>query len=242
MRDPGQEVVVRPTRFEDRNQIVALCERVYPFSPPWSTAQLASHLEVFPEGQFVAEELHTGRILGMASSLVIRWDDYDFQENWRDFTDHGMFTNHDIERGRTLYGAEIMVDPATRGLGIGSRIYRARRELARRLKLLRIRAGARLRGYSRHSSEMTPDEYVFRVIRGELRDPTLSFQIKHGFHVLAVVHDYLRKDPESLGNAAVIEWINREVAGPADQVARDSDFERELQAFYRKHPEVASGD
>ncbi len=238
----GREVVVRHTRFEDGDQIVDLCERVYPFSPPWSKPQLASHLEVFPEGQFVAEERPGGRIVGMAASLVIHWDDYDFQENWRDFTDHGMFTNHDMERGRTLYGAEIMVDPASRGQGVGSKIYRARRELVRRLKLLRIRAGARLRGYSRHSSEMSPEEYVIRVIRGELRDPTLSFQIKHGFHVLAVVQDYLRKDPESLGNAAVIEWINREVATPGDQVERESAFELEFQAFQRRHPELAADE
>lgn len=235
MSDFRGPTMVRTTRTEDHRQIEELTRKVYPFSPPWSKAQLESHHRVFPEGQFVAEQ--GGRIVGMAASLVICWDDYEFQENWRDFTDHGMFTNHDIERGRTLYGAEIMVDPECRGLGVGSQIYKARRQLVRRLGLLRIRAGARLRGYSRHSGEMSPEEYVIRVIRGELRDPTLSFQLHHGFHVLAVVQDYLRKDPESLGNAAVIEWINQEVARPGDRITLDSAFESELNAFKRHHPD-----
>jgi GNAT superfamily N-acetyltransferase len=165
---------------------------------------------VFPEGQFVATD--GDRIVGMAASLIVLWDDYDFEASWRDFTAAGMFTNHDPDRGRTLYGAEVMVDPSRQGSGIGGRIYQARRELTVRLGLRRIRAGARLRGYHRVSTEMTAEEYVARIERGEMRDPTLSFQLRHGFRVIAVVSGYLGHDPESLGYAAVIEWLN-----PAEQ-------------------------
>jgi hypothetical protein len=48
-------------------------------------------------------------------------------------------------------------------------------------------------------------------VQGELSDPTLSFQLRRGFRVLATVSGYLRHDPESLGYAAVIEWLNPEV-------------------------------
>lgn len=137
-----------------------------------------------------------------------RWDDYDFGTDWRDFTAGGMFTNHDPEHGRTLYAAEVMVDPVWRGRGIGARLYDARRELTIRLGLRRIRAGARLRGYHRFAADMTAADYVRRVERGEVRDPTLSFQLGRGFHVLTVISGYLRHDPESLGYAAVIEWLN----------------------------------
>jgi GNAT superfamily N-acetyltransferase len=147
-------------------------------------------------------------VVGMAASLVVLWDDYDFDTSWRDFTDQGMFTNHDPVRGRTLYAAEVMVDPERQGRGIGSQIYAARRELVQRENLRRIRAGARLRGYHRYAAQMTPAEYVERVVRGELRDATLSFQLRRGFRVLTVTPGYLRHDPDSLGNAAVIEWIN----------------------------------
>jgi GNAT superfamily N-acetyltransferase len=152
----------------------------------------------------------------MAASLIVLWDDYEMDMSWRDFTEHGTFVNHDPEHGRTLYGAEIMVHPAYQGRGIGKELYRARRELAVRFGLLRIRAGARLRGYHRHAGRMSAGEYVLRVVGGEIGDPTLSFQLKQGFRVLDVVKDYLRHDPESLGYAAVIEWINGEIARSAD--------------------------
>lgn len=201
-------VQVRNTRVEDFDGIIELTRRVYPTTPPWTRQQLTSHLEVFPDGQFVA--LADGQIVGMAASLIVLWDDYSFDTSWRDFTAAGTFANHDPERGRTLYAAEVMVDPERQGEGIGSLLYEARRELCVRLKLRRIRAGARLRGYSKVADRMSPEEYVEHVERGELHDPTLSFQLKHGFHVIAVVPGYLRQDPESLGNAAVIEWKNPE--------------------------------
>ncbi len=161
----------------------------------------------------------------MAASLIVLWDDYTMGASWRDFTDHGMFTNHDPEKGRTLYGAEIMVHPEWQGKKVGTLIYEQRRALARRLGLLRIRAGARLRGYHRYADSMTGEEYAIQVARRELWDPTVSFQIRRGFHILAVVENYLRHDPESLGHAAVIEWLNPDVAKPGDAAGRDPCFD-----------------
>jgi len=213
---PSTKIVVRQTSPDDFAGIVALSEAVYPGSPPWNDSQLSSHLAVFPGGQFVAVEEPGSRVVGMAASLVILWDDYELHMNWRDFTDHGMFTNHDPANGRTLYGAEVMVDPGIQRRGIGKRLYQARRALVEGMGLLRIRAGARLRGYHRQAKKLTPDEYVRRVVSGQIKDPTLSFQLREGFRVISVVSDYLKSDPESLGHAAVIEWLNPLVASTDD--------------------------
>lgn len=214
-------VRVRHTEPRDFEGVIELTRRVYPTSPPWSGEQLASHLRVFPEGQFVAErEGHPG-IAGMAASLIVRWDDYEPTASWKDFTDAGMFTNHDPVAGRTLYGAEVMVDPAIQRSGTGAALYRARRELATRLGLLRIRAAARLRGYHRHAHRMSAEEYAQGVVHGRIKGPTLSFQLREGFRVIQVVSGYLKADPESLGYAALIEWLNPEVATEADYARQD---------------------
>jgi GNAT superfamily N-acetyltransferase len=218
-------VEVTQTRPEHFERIIEICHAVYPDSPAWDPDQLASHVEVFPEGQLTAVEIDSGRAVGMAASLVVLWDDYEFDHTWREITGDGYFTTHDPQNGHTLYGAEIMVDPVFQGMGVGGRIYEARRALVQRRGLLRIRAGARLAGYLDHADEMGPEEYVVRVIRGQMRDPTLSFQLRQGFHVLAVTDRYLMKDPASQGHAAVIEWINEEVARPGDYAGRDPKFE-----------------
>jgi predicted amidohydrolase/GNAT superfamily N-acetyltransferase len=199
---------VRRAETADFPGIVEVCRAVYPESPPWSLLQLQSHQDVFAEGQLVVEERGTGKVVGFAASLIIHRDDYDWGDGWRIFTDNGMFTNHDPENGRTLYGAEIMVHPDYQGTGVGSELYRAREDLMRRLGLKRIRAGARLRGYGQHRAALTPEQYVAEVTARRIWDPTLSFQLNRGFRVVGVVSNYLRHDPESLGYAAIIEWAN----------------------------------
>jgi len=206
------EIVVRPTAEGDFAAIGELCRRVYPGHPPYGREELKSHRALFPEGQLTAIERRGGddgdeRVVGMAASLIVTWDDYEIDLHWYDFTADGFFTNHDPS-GRTLYGAEVMVDPKCQGRGVGSRLYQARDELLDRLGLARIRAGARLRGYHAYADRLSAQDYVGKVVAGEIRDPTLSFQLNRGFRVLAVISGYFANDPESLGWAAVIEKLN----------------------------------
>lgn len=219
-----RRVIVRNTTPDDFAGIIALTKATYPGSPPWSVSALASHVEQFAEGQFVAIDTQSDAVVGMAASLIVLWDDYEFDDSWRDFTAGGSFRNHDPARGHTLYGAEVMVSPGRRGLGIGKAIYAARVALAERLELWRIRAGARLRGYHRYAHRMSAREYAERVVRGTITDPTLSFQLRQGFEVLGVVAGYLTNDPESLGWAAVIEWRNPAFTPPPDRDQRYAGF------------------
>lgn len=207
---------VRNTTDKDFADISSLCLKVYPFSKPWIEDQLRSHLKFFPEGQFVIEELSTKTIVGMCASLVVLWDDYNNKGSWSQFTDRGWFTNHNLKSGKTLYGAEIIVDPSYQGRGLGRMLYKARRDLVIELKLLRIRAGARIRGYSKYAETYSPQEYLKKVHDKIIFDPTLSFQQKEDFKFISYVENYLQNDPESLGHAVVIEWLNPEIATAAN--------------------------
>lgn len=203
-------------RAEHFLAIQNLCKKVYPFSKPWSLQQLESHQSHFPGGQFIAVDTSTGAVVGLAFSLVIDWDDYSPQDNWVDLTSGGFFHNHNPKKGKTLYGAEVMVDPALQGRGIGKLLYEKRRELANKYGLKRIRAGARMRGYGKFKDKLSPTEYVKQVIENKIYDPTLSFQLRQGFVVIDVAKNYLYNDPESLGYAAVIEWLNPQFATEFD--------------------------
>jgi len=207
-------LVVQKVEAVHFKKIQELCQRVYPFVKPWTEAQLNSHLSVFPEGQLIIIDPKTKNAIGYAASLVLNWTDYEMQDSWTDLTDSGFFTNHDLTaEGKTLYGAEVMVDPAFQGQGVGTLLYQARAELVEKLGLLRIRAGARMRGYSKYEHQFpSARDYLIQVVSGNIFDPTLSFQIKRGFKVLALVSGYLGVDPESKGYAAVIEWLNPKVA------------------------------
>src|SRR5579863_5630480 len=179
------EIVIRQMTFSDIPKVVELQQCVFPGMPTWEAQELAHHLAVFPEGQLVAID-DAGRILGSASSLIIDWDDYSEDAKWSTITGDGSFDTHN-PLGKTLYGADMGVDPAAHRRGIGSMFYERRKKLVRERGLKRLLTGGRIPGYAQVSSEMTPMEYVEEVIRGTRKDPTLSFQLANGMVVLDVV-------------------------------------------------------
>ena len=216
LTQPSRGVRIRHLAVRDFNRIAEMGLDLYPDMPPWTDAELQSQLDHFARGQMVAVEDDSDRVIGYAASLIIAWEDYGHGHTWSQVTGQGTFRTHD-PTGRTLYGADVMVDPAAQGRGIGKLFYAARRQLTVDLNLRRIRAMSRLRGYHEVAPTLTPAQYVEKVVAGQLGDATLSFQLRQGFRVLDVVPGYLKNDPESLGHAAVIEWIN-DAYVPADDV------------------------
>jgi GNAT superfamily N-acetyltransferase len=197
--------IVRRTQAQDIPELIALQARVYPSIPPWSQRKLREQLEVFPQGQIVAE--NEDGLVGCASSLIVLWDDWAESHSWKEITGSGTFDNHNPD-GRTLYGAEVFVDPAMRGLGVGHLLYEGRRSLCRAMNLKRIIACGRLPGYHAHAADMSVEFYAQKVVWGDLHDPVLSFQLKEDFSYCGVVEDYLPEDHESCGHASIIAWLN----------------------------------
>jgi hypothetical protein len=84
-------------------------------------------------------------------------------------------------------------------------LYEARKDLVRRDGKRGIIAGASLPGYFEHKDEMSAAQYVDDVVAVRLTDPTLSFQIGHGFEVRGMLEDYLEDEADD-GWAALIVW------------------------------------
>ena len=159
----------------------------------------------FPEGQQVAE--CEGQIVGFASSLVLKWDDYGIDHTWKEITGDGHFTTHDASGG-TLYGADLAVDPVSGGYAAARALLQARRRLCRRRNLCRVIAPVRLAGYAPLSRDMPAERYVMRVIWGDIDDPWLRFHMSHGLQYCGVVHGYQPDDAAACGNAALLAWLN----------------------------------
>ena len=200
-------VIIRPMQDGDMAAASALQARVYQSIPAFSQQQFDSLLQHFPRGQVVAES--DGQLVGMALSLVVLWDEYSLHHTWASVTGDGMFNTFD-PHGRTLYGIEVCVDADCRGQGVGRRLYEARRWLCRAMNLKRIIAGGRLPGYVNYATQMSPEEYAKRVVWGDIYDPVLRFQLDEGFDYCGVLHGYLPTDVDSVGNAALIVWLNRD--------------------------------
>jgi GNAT superfamily N-acetyltransferase len=199
------KIVVRQTQTSDFDALLKLQARVYPSIPAWKRDQLIQQIEIFPEGQLVAEL--NGRIVGAASSLVILWDEWAEEHSWKEITASGTFDTHNPE-GFTLYGAEVFVDPKLRGKRVGHELYEGRRKLCKRLNLRRIIACGRLPGYHAVSDKMPVELYAKKVLWGDLNDPVLNFQLREGFRFCGIMHNYIPEDGDSGSHASLIVWIN----------------------------------
>jgi predicted amidohydrolase/predicted N-acetyltransferase YhbS len=219
---PG--ITIRQMAADDVPAVVEMQSRVYPEKMAWSSDELLHHLEVFPEGQLVAANAE-GQIVGSASSLIIDWDDYAESAQWPIITGRGTFDTHN-RLGKTLYGADVCVDPATRRSHIGTQFYDARKKMVRERGLKRLLTGGRIPGYSKVAGQMTAQEYVSEVVRGKRTDPTLSFQLANGLVVLDVVPGYL-EDPDSGGFATLLEWLNPEYVTTVGLESREYEVEPE---------------
>ena len=201
----SKRIKVRQLKLEDYDQLIDLQELAFPGMPTWSREQLTSQLDILPEGQICIEYDH--KIIASSSSLIVDFDIHEDFDSWQRISDNGYITNHNPD-GDTLYGIEIMVHPDYRGMRLSSRLYDARKQIARKYNLRSIVIGGRIPNYHKNKAKMTAREYVDRVISKELYDQVLTAQLSNGFVLKRIMPTYLKSDTESVGHATLLEWPN----------------------------------
>jgi GNAT superfamily N-acetyltransferase len=160
--------------------------------------------EICPDCNFVA--MVDGHIVGLGAGFLIDFDFEDTDHTFMEILADGYYTNHS-PAGSYYYGADISVHPHYRRRGIGARLYEVRKELVRRLNRRGIVAGGVMPGFAAHKHRMTAHEYIDKVIRGELYDSTISFQMHQGFKVMGLLENYIH-DAASDNWSALILWEN----------------------------------
>ena len=198
--DPSLGLIVRLSEAGFADQLEALQRKVFPRladAEIITAAHYRRHLEVFPEGQFVA--LEGQRVIGSTSSMrcFLRTD----QHTFLDMSDHLWIGTHD-PAGPWLYGLDLMIDPGYRGRGVARLLYRARQALVVELGLEGQYTVGMLNGYEAYRSRMSLADYYEAVVAGRLDDPTIGLQLRIGFEPRGLVPDYL--DDPTCGNAGVL--------------------------------------
>ena len=172
---------------------------------PYGYNHFRSQLKHFSQGQIGV--FFEGKLIGSSNSLILDLDEYTFDHTWEEISDDGYIRNHDPE-GDTLYGMEIMVHPQYRGMKLATRMYEARKELAREHNLQRIVIGGRLPGYKNYRNTLNINQYVDKVTSKAIFDPVLTPQLSNGFSLKKVIKEYIDEDKESGGFATYLEWTN----------------------------------
>ncbi len=200
--------VIRNYEEKDFPGLIRIQQESFP--PPfpaelwWNTEQLSKHVELFPEGALCVEV--DGEIAGSMTGLLVDFDPAAPHHSWAEVTDNGYVRNHN-PKGNTLYVVDISVRPSNRKLGLGKWLMLSMYDLVVHKGLERLLGGGRMPGYHKKAGEMTAEQYLETVLKGEIKDPVITFLLRCGRTPVTVVADYL-EDEESCNYAALMEWKN----------------------------------
>jgi len=162
--------------------------------------QYKKHIELFPEGQFVA--LDGDKVIGATSTIRYHFNAGSNEHHtFYEVMGGGWFTTHEPD-GEWLYGMDVSVHPAYRGKGIARALYKARQYICMQLALKGQMTVGMLNGYCNVQDKMSIEEYFEKVKAHELFDPTVSVQEKIGFKITALMKDYL--NDATCGNAGAV--------------------------------------
>ena len=218
------EIRFIPITYELCAPVAALLEEVFPDMPPidqYSVEELEEMVDLFPMGTPIV--LDGDRPIGMGTGI---FTDLDFDN--MPATENGLLYDaddvctHDPD-GDYYYGSDIAVHPDYRGRGIARKIYNWRKKQVTDNNKKGFAAAAVLPGFANHRGTLTIHEYVDKVIAKELFDPTLSVQLRNGFKVVKLLHEYFTY-PRSDNWSALILWENPNLDKPEPK--RDSSCHR----------------
>jgi len=173
-----------------------------------------AHLQRFPQGQFIA--LWEGQAVGYAVTMRTARSPYAQPLQWMDAIGD-MTLRNQHPQGEWLYGVDFLVHPGFRKRGIGTKLYRARFDLVKRLNLRGFYAGGMLAGYHKYQNKLSVTEYADAVRAGRIKDPTVSMQLNRGFRPQAVIKNY-SDDPHPYDSAMLIVWDNPMFGGRSRRV------------------------
>lgn len=206
--DTTEDLIVRQIKHEDIEEIINISSISFGDPEiPFKREHFESQLRIFPEGQCCVE--YKGKIVGSCSSVIVNFNEYGVEHSFNEIADGGFIRNHN-PNGKNLYGTEVVVDPKYRGMRIGRRLYECRKAICKAFNLESILFGGRIPNYHKHAHLLSVEEYVEKVKIGDLYDPVLTFQLRNGFKVIAIMENYLPLDTESLKYATLMEWKNPE--------------------------------
>ena len=216
----GGSVRVREARIGDYAGIRALQQRGATATPPATQRHFESRLHGFGAGQLVA--LCDGQLAGFASGLLVDWDAHGAEpRTWGAMCGEGGFTTHD-PRARTLYGAELTVEPSQRGVAAARALIQAHRRLVRRLDARRLVMTPPFTGYESVARRMTPEEFAMRIAWGDVAAPEWRFLMAQGFQLCGVLRDFHAEG----GHAGLLAWTNPLHAPPRPPANEESETPR----------------
>ncbi len=213
----GIGLAVHHTAPEHADALAELQTIVFPTLAPeerFLAAHYRKHIELFPDGQFCVLDETSGRVVGMTSTIRMRFDFAHPDHTFADVIEGGWLTSHEPD-GPWLYGADIGTHPEFRRRGIARALYAARQGTVRQLGLLGQLTVGMPSGYGAVKQHLSAETYYAELVAGTREDPTISAQRRIGFELRGLVPGYINDPVCDRYGVVLVLPADREVRFPS---------------------------
>ncbi len=206
VRVQSAEVVENKDQFLD--EVIAVEQSAWPVELQAARAKMEARLEIFPEGFFVARVNDQAK--GISTSQVTEYPSS--AKTWDEITDNGFIRKTHTLNGNALYVVSIGVASDAQGMGLGSKLLEAQKELARRKNLKYLFLGARIPGYAAYcekNGKISMEEYLnLKTEKGERLDPEIRFYERKGLQMGPLKPNF-EPDDQSKNYGILMVWENK---------------------------------
>lgn len=202
------EIIIQRTQPANAKDCEAIQLLAYPTLSPeelFTADHIAHHTHIFPEGQFVAIDTTSGKAVGMCAGYLTEHKKIG-KRKFLDVISQGWLDEHN-PNASYYYGVDMSILPSYRGKGIARMLYEARKKVCIELNLKGIVICGIMPGFAKFKEHISPYDYVNLVVDGKVFDPTLSVQMRNGFHPEYLLPNHF-EDETTDGWALFMEWTN----------------------------------
>jgi GNAT superfamily N-acetyltransferase len=200
------ENLAYPDKDAFLEQVIGVENSAWPEELRASRKKFTSRLETFPQGFIVVRV--NGVIKGVSTSERTTYNPQIFK-TWDELTDNGFIKETHIPQGKDLYVVSVGVAQDTQGLGLGSKLVEAQKDLAEKIGIKTLFLGARTPGYDSYCKshgDIPIEQYLeLRNEKNEPVDPEIRFYSRRGLKVSKIVPNF-EADADSRDFGAVMTW------------------------------------
>lgn len=219
-------ITIRPYAPEDYAGLIALFDDAYAgIDDNYASFEDMEALRLhYPESQLVA--VRDGVVVGCILSLHCRYAQFTQPQQMADIYNPDNFAAHSQDAD-SLFALEILVHSGCKRQGIGRLLNQALTAVLERRNLRAFIGISRLSGYGALQAELSVEDYLTKVVAGELHDPSLSYNCANQMLPTQAVADYYPADTASAGYGAIVVQHNPHYQVPG-HVAVPGSLERLL--------------
>lgn len=202
-----KNIEIRTAKKTDLDGILELDNRVW-VEFPASREMIKARLDTFLEGNIIAIDEATGKIVGYLCLMFLDYEPSEFPSSWLDITGGGTIRTHNTD-GKYMYGVALTVD---KGYSVGMQLQIYGWVVVIKYRRKGCYLGSPIPGYAVYKTKHPKtrvEDYVFRTERkkGVPYDHELAYYRAAGFKPVRILENY-EPDPKSLNYGVLVYQKN----------------------------------